>query len=267
MLACRNSKPSRPTRALRNLGARADIVDNGRTVAGTRTEEPQMSATPVDATLSDSGRAAIHRANDSGRTPVVFIHGLWLLPRSWDRWAAVFEEAGPGLSAVSVAIDQAPFRGVRPLPISALKSASPVLRNPASRNRAVPLTNEQVRHGFRQRGQRGGGQAALRSVRGPGLGSAAVPDGDGQPEPVDRGQGRHRESGSRTAVDHLRRAGPHGAVGDRQCLVQASGAQPWGDRDREDSRSWARAENRQRLARDRRHSARVRTPFHREDDR
>jgi non-heme chloroperoxidase len=28
------------------------------------------------------------------RTPVVFIHGLWLLPSSWDRWAGVFEEAG-----------------------------------------------------------------------------------------------------------------------------------------------------------------------------
>jgi non-heme chloroperoxidase len=25
---------------------------------------------------------------------VVFIHGLWLLPSSWDRWAALFEEAG-----------------------------------------------------------------------------------------------------------------------------------------------------------------------------
>jgi pimeloyl-ACP methyl ester carboxylesterase len=33
-------------------------------------------------------------ANASGRTPVVFIHGLWLLPSSWDRWTAVFEEAG-----------------------------------------------------------------------------------------------------------------------------------------------------------------------------
>jgi non-heme chloroperoxidase len=33
-------------------------------------------------------------ANSSGRTPVVFIHGLWLLPSSWDRWATVFEEAG-----------------------------------------------------------------------------------------------------------------------------------------------------------------------------
>ena len=27
-------------------------------------------------------------------TPVVFIHGLWLLPSSWDRWRTVFEEAG-----------------------------------------------------------------------------------------------------------------------------------------------------------------------------
>ena len=36
----------------------------------------------------------IERANATGRTPMVFIHGLWLLPSSWDRWAAVFEEAG-----------------------------------------------------------------------------------------------------------------------------------------------------------------------------
>src|SRR6267154_2362265 len=34
------------------------------------------------------------RANASGKTPVVFIHGLWLLPSSWDRWADVFAEAG-----------------------------------------------------------------------------------------------------------------------------------------------------------------------------
>src|SRR4051794_34212414 len=36
----------------------------------------------------------IQKANASGRTPVVFVHGLWLLPSSWDRWAALFEEAG-----------------------------------------------------------------------------------------------------------------------------------------------------------------------------
>src|SRR5207248_6988161 len=56
--------------------------------------------------------------------------------------------AGRGLAAVSVAIDPAPFRGVLPLPVSALRSASPVLRNPANHHRAVPLTFEQFRYGF-----------------------------------------------------------------------------------------------------------------------
>jgi non-heme chloroperoxidase len=155
----------------------------------------------------------VESANTSGLTPVVFIHGLWLLPHSWDRWATVFEQAGyapvqpgwpddpetveeaiahpevfahktvgqvadhcadvigqlsakpavighsfggllaqiiagRGLSAATVAIDPAPFRGVLPLPFSALKSASPVLGNPANRNRAIPLTYEQFRYGF-----------------------------------------------------------------------------------------------------------------------
>jgi non-heme chloroperoxidase len=36
----------------------------------------------------------VAQANDSGRVPVVFIHGLWLLPSSWDRWAALFADAG-----------------------------------------------------------------------------------------------------------------------------------------------------------------------------
>jgi non-heme chloroperoxidase len=165
------------------------------------------------ATITKYEQEQIDKANDTGLEPVVFIHGLWLLPSSWDRWASVFEQAGyapltpgwpddpqtveqanakpevfahksvgqvadhfgevigklkkkpavvghsfgglltqivagRGLSAVSVAIDPAPFRGVLPLPISALKSASPVLGNPANRNRAVPLTYEQFRFGF-----------------------------------------------------------------------------------------------------------------------
>ena len=46
------------------------------------------------ANITDHERAQIDRANASGKIPVVFIHGLWLLPGSWDRWAAVFEDAG-----------------------------------------------------------------------------------------------------------------------------------------------------------------------------
>ncbi|MCW3023512.1 MAG: alpha/beta hydrolase [Conexibacter sp.] len=163
--------------------------------------------------VTDQELEQIEQANASGRTPVVFVHGLWLLPSSWDRWATVFVEAGytpltpswpddpatveeanahpevfaqktvgqvadhfeevitklsqkpavighsfgglitqilagRGRAAVSVAIDPAPFRGVLPLPISALKSARPVLGNPANRSRAVPLTYEQFRFGF-----------------------------------------------------------------------------------------------------------------------
>jgi pimeloyl-ACP methyl ester carboxylesterase len=165
------------------------------------------------ATIAVAEVEQVERANATGRTPAVFIHGLWLLPSSWDRWAKVFEEAGyapltpgwpddpqtvaeanenpevfagksvgevadhyaevigkldrkpalighsfgglltqilagRGLAAVSVAIDSAPFRGVLPLPISALKSSSPVLGNPLNRNRAVPLTYDQFRYAF-----------------------------------------------------------------------------------------------------------------------
>jgi pimeloyl-ACP methyl ester carboxylesterase len=166
-----------------------------------------------ETTTTDHEAEQIDRANASGRAPVVFIHGLWLLPSSWDRWAAVFEEAGftaltpgwpddpetveeanahpevfagktvgqvadhydeiirrlerkpavighsfgglltqiiagRGLASASVAIDPAPFRGVLPLPISALKAGRPVLGNPANRSRAVPLTFDQFRYSF-----------------------------------------------------------------------------------------------------------------------
>jgi len=173
-----------------------------------------MSATSTEAaTITEHEAEQAERANETGLTPVVFIHGLWLLPSSWDRWAALFAEAGytaltpgwpddpesveeanahpevfahktvgqvadhyeeiigrldkkpavighsfgglltqiiagRGLAAAAVAIDPAPFRGVLPLPISSLKSAFPVLGNPANRNRAVPLTYEQFRFAF-----------------------------------------------------------------------------------------------------------------------
>ncbi|TMF26353.1 MAG: alpha/beta hydrolase [Chloroflexi bacterium] len=173
-----------------------------------------MSAVAADRTrITEHEAQQVERANSSGRTPVVFIHGLWLLPSSWDRWGDLFESAGysaikpgwpddpesvadakahpevfagksvgqvaghvsaivkelkkkpavvghsfggllaqivagRGLAAVTVAIDPAPFRGVLPLPFSALKAASPVLTNPANRNKAVPLTYEQFRFAF-----------------------------------------------------------------------------------------------------------------------
>ena len=46
------------------------------------------------ATVTEHEGQQVERANASGLTPVVFIHGLWLLPSSWDRWAEVFAEAG-----------------------------------------------------------------------------------------------------------------------------------------------------------------------------
>jgi non-heme chloroperoxidase len=173
-----------------------------------------MSAVAADRTrITEHEAQQVERANSSGRTPVVFIHGLWLLPSSWDRWGDLFESAGysaikpgwpddpesvadakahpevfagksvgqvadhlsaivkelkkkpavighsfggllaqivagRGLAAVTVAIDPAPFRGVLPLPFSALKAASPVLSNPANRHKAVPLTYEQFRFAF-----------------------------------------------------------------------------------------------------------------------
>jgi pimeloyl-ACP methyl ester carboxylesterase len=177
------------------------------------TTPPSKTAPTDPKTITNHEAEEVERANATGLQPVVFVHGLWLLPSSWDRWAAAFEEAGytaltpgwpddpetveeanahpevfahktvgqvadhfdeivsglakkpaiighsfggllaqilagRGLAAVSVAIDPAPFRGVLPLPLSALKSARPVLGNPANRNRAIPLTYEQFRYGF-----------------------------------------------------------------------------------------------------------------------
>ena len=165
------------------------------------------------ATITEDETGQAERANASGLTPVMFVHGLFLLPSSWERWAERFEAAGyvaltpgwpddpdtvaeanahpevlagksvgqvadhyaaiagslsakpviighsfggllaqilagRGLAAVSVAIDPAPFRGVLPLPLSALRVAGPALSNPANRHRAVPLTYDQFRYAF-----------------------------------------------------------------------------------------------------------------------
>jgi hypothetical protein len=46
-----------------------------------------MTVNPQPMHLTDAEQ--VDRANATGRTPVVFIHGLWLLPSSWDRWGPV----------------------------------------------------------------------------------------------------------------------------------------------------------------------------------
>jgi pimeloyl-ACP methyl ester carboxylesterase len=170
-------------------------------------------ATAEMAAMTPREAEQVQRANAGDRTPVVFIHGLWLLPSSWDRWAEVFENAGyaavtpswpddpetveearahpevlagktlgqvaghvadvigalrakpavmghstggllaqmiadRGLSAVTVAIDPGPFRGVLPLPLSALRAAAPGLANPLHRRRAVTLSLDQFKYGW-----------------------------------------------------------------------------------------------------------------------
>jgi non-heme chloroperoxidase len=53
-----------------------------------------MTDIHAESTITDHEAAQINRANATKATPVVFVHGLWLLPSSWDRWVTLFEEAG-----------------------------------------------------------------------------------------------------------------------------------------------------------------------------
>src|SRR3984893_18963752 len=57
---------------------------------------PENSKTPTinPTTITEHEMQGVDRANAPGLQPVVFVHGLWLLPSSWDRWARVFEDAG-----------------------------------------------------------------------------------------------------------------------------------------------------------------------------
>ena len=47
-----------------------------------------------DMTITEYELEQCRRANETGRQPVVFVHGLWLLPSSWDRWGKLFEDNG-----------------------------------------------------------------------------------------------------------------------------------------------------------------------------
>jgi pimeloyl-ACP methyl ester carboxylesterase len=51
-------------------------------------------AAQTTSTITTREAQQINEANSSGRQPVVFIHGLWLLPSSWDKWVQMFEQAG-----------------------------------------------------------------------------------------------------------------------------------------------------------------------------
>jgi non-heme chloroperoxidase len=62
--------------------------------AAERTEEDEMSTTVSPTPITDRELEQVERANATTATPVVFIHGLWLLPSSWDNWADLFKQAG-----------------------------------------------------------------------------------------------------------------------------------------------------------------------------
>jgi non-heme chloroperoxidase len=54
----------------------------------------EMSGPVSPTTIIDQELEQIRQANASQATPVVFVHGLWLLPSSWANWADFFNRAG-----------------------------------------------------------------------------------------------------------------------------------------------------------------------------
>ncbi|MFR9751357.1 alpha/beta hydrolase [Nocardia sp. 004] len=48
----------------------------------------------IPAMFSEHDLQQIDQASRTDRTPAIFVHGLWLLPSSWERWAEVFRAAG-----------------------------------------------------------------------------------------------------------------------------------------------------------------------------
>jgi hypothetical protein len=59
-----------------------------------RISMPKKTVVVDDTTVTKDELKQVARANEEWRTPVVFVHGLWLLPSSWDRWAKMFEAEG-----------------------------------------------------------------------------------------------------------------------------------------------------------------------------
>jgi hypothetical protein len=62
------------------------------------------------ATITEREMLQVERANQSARTPVVFIHGLWLLPSSWDNWAQLFERGLPSEQQRQISRGDAPLK-------------------------------------------------------------------------------------------------------------------------------------------------------------
>src|SRR5258708_20763315 len=58
------------------------------------TEATYSSPASGTTTITGHEYEQVERANATGLQPVVFVHGLWLLQSSWDRWASMFEDAG-----------------------------------------------------------------------------------------------------------------------------------------------------------------------------
>ena len=90
-------------------------------------------ATLDDRTVTKDELKQVARANESWKTPVVFVHGLWLLPSSWDRWAKLFEAAGyrrcpPGWPDDPETVAEA--------------NGTPGGRSPASRSARSPITSK-----------------------------------------------------------------------------------------------------------------------------
>jgi non-heme chloroperoxidase len=44
--------------------------------------------------ISEREARQVEKANNSGNTPIVLIHGLWVLPSSWNSWIEYFEQNG-----------------------------------------------------------------------------------------------------------------------------------------------------------------------------
>ena len=170
--------------------------------------------------------------------------------------------AGRGLAAASVAISPAPFRGVLPLPISALRTASVALRNPANWNRAVPLSYEQFRYSFANEVGEDEAKELYLGYSVPGAGEPLFQAASANFNPWTEAKVDSDEPEAGSDADRLGRLGPYGPLGDRERVLQEAEAQQGRDRDRQDAGPRALADDRRRLAGGRREGARVRQAVH-----